>query len=640
MRNPREELVLVMCFCLAAGLACAGDYDNAYLEATDGQVINTRYFVKDSTRFEIDYRFVETNGQQQILFGNYYGCDNNRCVAYINGSGNFKSGLWSAPASAAISANTTNLQKPAKLDRRIIVVDAKNAKIQSCYSTTGNAIATITSSISVSETPADRPLVLFGLATDVEGTTFSTAFISRARVYSMRIYEDDTLVHEYYPRKVGGSVGMWDMVDKVLLTDAANKNTPFTIGGMGVINRESPFVVAPHDTILYTNETTVLAAFAPGAVRYRWTKNGTVIEGGEDGNLQVVWENKSVSDHYLVTPIFTPEGDTTEIEGEGASVAVTFSSEVRDTSAYLEATDGQVINTGYHVKATTRIEADYRFVETNAQQILFGNYLQCTNNRCAAYINGSFKFKGGLWSTGGTALSSNTGNLRNPITFDRRKIVVDASAGKIQNCDSETGAVLTSVSTSLIDVSNTEAEMPLAIFGVADNAECTSYSSAFTSRVRIYSLRIYEDDTLVHEYYPRKVGDSIGLWDKIEDRLLTDALASATPFKIGGMGMLNGASLFVVVPSDVKLVKDETAVLSAFAPGAVSYRWTKNGIAVEGGEDGQLTVVGVNKRTSDVFSVTPLFLVDTPSGDMREVVGGESASTVVSYVGGLTIVIR
>ena len=182
--------------------------------------------------------------------------------------------------------------------------------------------------------------------------------------------------------------------------------------------------------------------------------------------------------------------------------------------------------------------------------------------------------------------------------------------------------------------------MPLAIFGVADNAECTSYSSAFTSRVRIYSLRIYEDDTLVHEYYPRKVGDSIGLWDKIEDRLLTDALASATPFKIGGMGMLNGASLFVVVPSDVKLVKDETAVLSAFAPGAVSYRWTKNGIAVEGGEDGQLTVVGVNKRTSDVFSVTPLFLVDTPSGDMREVVGGESASTVVSYVGGLTIVIR
>ena len=68
MRNPREELVLVMCFCLAAGLACAEDYDNAYLEATDGQVINTRYFVKDSTRFEIDYRFVETNGQVRCLY--------------------------------------------------------------------------------------------------------------------------------------------------------------------------------------------------------------------------------------------------------------------------------------------------------------------------------------------------------------------------------------------------------------------------------------------------------------------------------------------------------------------------------------------------------------------------------------------
>ena len=175
---------------------------------------------------------------------------------------------------------------------------------------------------------------------------------------------------------------------------------------------------------------------------------------------------------------------------------------------------------------------------------------------------------------------------------------------------------------------------------MADNAECTSYSSAFTSRVRVYSLSIYEGNALVHEYYPRKVGDSVGLWDKVEDRLLTDALESATPFKIGGMGMLNGTSLFVVSPSDVKLTKDEIAVLSAFAPGAISYRWTKNGSEVEGGENGQLAVVGVNKRTSDVFCVTPIFLVDTPSGDMREVVGGESASATVSYVSGLAIVIR
>ena len=45
-------------------------------------------------------------------------------------------------------------------------------------------------------------------------------------------------------------------------------------------------------------------------------------------------------------------------------------------------------------------------------------------------------------------------------------------------------------------------------------------------------------------------------------------------------------------------------------------------------------------RGDGLYVLENPFLVDTPSGDMREVVGGESASTVVSYVGGLTVVFR
>ena len=65
---------------------------------------------------------------------------------------------------------------------------------------------------------------------------------------------------------------------------------------------------------------TTLKALAVGAVSYKWTKNGEVIGGGENGELEVSWRRTKTPDVYAVTPVYSVFG--TEVEGEPISATV------------------------------------------------------------------------------------------------------------------------------------------------------------------------------------------------------------------------------------------------------------------------------------------------------------------------------
>ena len=137
------------------------------------------------------------------------------------------------------------------------------------------------------------------------------------RLYSLRIYEQDVLKHEYVPYKKGNVLGLYDTVDKVVKTDARNSATPFKIGGMGVEGAEK-WLVSPQNCKLSKAVGTVtLSANASGAVGYKWTKNGEAAIGGADGDLTVEWEKGGVTDTYAVTPVYDVYG----VETEGASVS-------------------------------------------------------------------------------------------------------------------------------------------------------------------------------------------------------------------------------------------------------------------------------------------------------------------------------
>ena len=112
-------------------------------------------------------------------------------------------------------------------------------------------------------------------------------------------------------------------------------------------------------------------------------------------------------------------------------------------------------------------------------------------------------------------------------------------------------------------------------------------------------------------------------------------MASGNAFKIGGRGV-DGEEVWIAEPRSVTLKKDDVqATLSANAVGAVSYRWTKNGEAIEGGEDGDLVVAWVRRGSRDVYAVTPVYDVYGV-----ETEGEPRSCTVFNQPLGMAVIIR
>ena len=133
------------------------------------------------------------------------------------------------------------------------------------------------------------------------------------------------------------------------------------------------------------------------------------------------------------------------------------------------------------------------------------------------------------------------------------------------------------------------------------------------SKSRIYAVRIYEDNKLKHEFLPYKNGDTVSLYDTKTGNVATKATASLAWPTIGGKGV-DGAEKWIVEPqAAVTLTKNgEPKTITANAAGAVSYKWTKNGEAIEGVANGELTVSWEKRRagnTVDTYTVTPVYNV-------------------------------
>ena len=158
------------------------------------------------------------------------------------------------------------------------------------------------------------------------------------------------------------------------------------------------------------------------------------------------------------------------------------------------------------------------------------------------------------------------------------------------------------------DAHGNTTDVPMGIFSTPNQAAATTWRNG--SVMKLYSFRIYEQDVLVHEFVPYKKGSVIGLYDTVDKVVKTDARNSATQFKIGGMGV-DGAEKWIVEPQSCVLRKGDAPVtLAANAVGAVSYKWTKNGAAVSGGADGELTVEWERRSAdymTDTYTVTPVY---------------------------------
>ncbi len=153
--------------------------------------------------------------------------------------------------------------------------------------------------------------------------------------------------------------------------------------------------------------------------------------------------------------------------------------------------------------------------------------------------------------------------------------------------------------------------------------------------MRIYSIRLYENEKLEFELLPYKNGDVTGLKDTVSGKVYTSD--EGNPLVIGGKGYDGTKTFVTALAGDVSIAEDESVTFGpVFAPGAIRYEWTRGGVPLT--ETGDTVTLGWERVKGDhtqVISVTPVYDVYG-----SEVKGEPSTATLTNEPRGMTIILR
>ena len=301
------------------GAITATGSTDAYLESDATQGVNLNYFMNPATRIEADFAFTDcstnstgTTGYQQRVFGQDSG-GGLLSALYINGSGNFMFGYGNT------FINNHGPSVAADTVRHTAVIDSYHDRLH--WITGGVTNKTYDISADAHSNTATWPSGVFATPSNQAATAWRNP--SKMKLYSLRIYESDVLVHEYVPYSDHGVACLYDTVDGTVKTDARNGNA-FVIGGMGVDGAEKWVKELPATAqVSQSQQTITLTAAAAGAIRYKWTLNGEEIEGVTGETCTVTWDKSrhTAPDVYSCTAIYDVFG--TETEGDPVTCEVT-----------------------------------------------------------------------------------------------------------------------------------------------------------------------------------------------------------------------------------------------------------------------------------------------------------------------------
>ena len=160
--------------------------------------------------------------------------------------------------------------------------------------------------------------------------------------------------------------------------------------------------------------------------------------------------------------------------------------------AYIDSDGTQTVVLDYYVKPNTKIVADYAFLSvTPLQSRVFAASGREAGMSCAHYINGSgqyaFAFRNGDGDWSSTAIT---------VTTDRRTFEIDGPSKKARLYTD--GNLTKEMNTATPTVPSV---YPLGLFATVKNQEGTYFENP-GSKVRLYSLQIYESGTLVMDLQP------------------------------------------------------------------------------------------------------------------------------------------
>lgn len=304
-------------FTAISGIGSGGNLENdkcAYVENDGSTVLNLGYKANMKSRIEVDYQCLNPT-VNKLVFGAWhngtlrYCCWNNGGKLQFIFEGNGQSGHQSIP-NPAVTSDT---------DRHTAVMDFKNIAL--AYITDGvtnsvpvNATARATFEDSTEDVATD-PMGVFG---GIIGDGDDVSMPSQSRIYSVRIYEDEELIHEFLPYTDGTSASLYDVKTGYVATKV--KGTGVSVYGIGV-DGEERWLVTPQDVSIDQSQTATLKAVVAGSVsRYTWKRNGEAVSGGSNGELEVSWRKTKMPDVYTVAPVYSFAG--AEIEGAAVPVSV------------------------------------------------------------------------------------------------------------------------------------------------------------------------------------------------------------------------------------------------------------------------------------------------------------------------------
>ena len=259
-----------------------------------------------------------------------------------------------------------------------------------------------------------------------------------------------------------------------------------------------------------------------------------------------------------------------------------------NADAYIEFTGSQSINTGYIPTRNSRLVMDYGVFDRSAGT---------TSARCFFAANSSTDNFYLYYNKSGTTQfyvypGGNTAGLAQ-LSEGRFKLDINLT-NKTDTAKLTQGGTVVATE----HFSNLKDSLELASLCIGSLPNGNSRGT-----FRLYSFAIYEygSDTPSHFYTPCMMNGEIGLWDSCDKVFKANTRESDAVFLIGGAGVSGSGMTFLEQPQGCVVKRDQTAVLSAYAPGAVGYQWLKNGEIVEGATGPTLEVSYGTSRKADTY---------------------------------------
>ena len=295
----------------APKLTCGGNIEgrkDAYIENNHKTVLDLGYKANMSSRIEFDYQWLDvSNSGGEVVCGAWNDGTLRYCLWYYGSKIQF---IFSG--NNAVKQATPNIA--ADTMRHTAIMDMYNRSL--AYVTDG-----VTNSVAVNSgatySASDASVSSMGVFAGLR-TSGAPQMVSLARVYSVRIYETidnvETLVHEFLPYKNGDIVSLRDTVTGHVAEKATTSEPWPTIAGMGVDGAEKWVKELPATASLSEGNNVTLTAAAAGAIRYKWTLNGEVIDGATGETCTATWRkgHHDTPDIYACTAVYDVFGSETE----------------------------------------------------------------------------------------------------------------------------------------------------------------------------------------------------------------------------------------------------------------------------------------------------------------------------------------